>query len=398
MRLGGNRRAYLRLVGLLLLLGLVVFVVWRLNTYNYSLLPRPVIAQVGAQREDANFNWPLYGQSAIAVEGLGVVEVFGEKKVHPTASTAKIITMMAVLEKKPLSLGDPGPVITLTQADVDNYKDYIARNGSNTPVYVGLELTQYQAIQSVLLPSSNNMADTLAVWAFGSIENYHQYANAMVKKLGADQTTIAGDASGLSPKTTSIASDMAKIALRALENPVLAEIVAQSAADVPYAGTIRNTNRLLDSHEIIGVKTGETAEAGGNFMLGANFTVNQESRKVAVVVMGADVSQTAQSDSLKLYNSAKPYLDYQEVVKKDELVANYHTPWGEIIPARTAGPIWSWTWRDQRHDLEVNLNQIVKGVDTTNVGKVKLSKLSTSVKLDEAPNPPNLWKVFPFVY
>ncbi|NCU29372.1 D-alanyl-D-alanine carboxypeptidase [Candidatus Saccharibacteria bacterium] len=398
MRLGGDRKIYIQLVGLLLLTGLVLFVGWRLATYNYSLQPQLVLAQERTQTEDVRLDWPSYGQSAIAIEGLGAVETFGEEEVHPTASMAKVITMMAVLEKKPLKLGEAGSIITLTQADVASYNDYIARNGSNTPVYAGLELTQYQAIQSVLLPSSNNMADTLAVWAFGSIDNYHQYANIMVDNLGASQTTIAGDASGLSPKTTSTASDMAKIALKALENPVLAEIVAQPAADVPYAGTIRNSNRLLSNPEIIGVKTGETVEAGGNFMLGADFTIGQKSRKVAVVVMGADVSPTAQADSLRLYNSTKPYIRYQEIVKKDELVANYQTPWGEIVAARATGSIWDWTWRNQHQNLDIDLDFIAKETETTRVGEVKLGESSTLVELDKLPNPPILWKVLPFVF
>jgi D-alanyl-D-alanine carboxypeptidase (penicillin-binding protein 5/6) len=44
-------------------------------------------------------------------------------------------------------------------------------------VQLGEELSEYQALQALLLPSANNIAETLARWAFGSIDAYNAYAN-----------------------------------------------------------------------------------------------------------------------------------------------------------------------------------------------------------------------------
>jgi hypothetical protein len=33
-----------------------------------------------------------------------------------------------------------------------------------------------------MLKSSNNMADSLAIWAFGSISEYQKYATEMIKR------------------------------------------------------------------------------------------------------------------------------------------------------------------------------------------------------------------------
>lgn len=398
MRLRAKNKRYRWLVVVLVLACVGIFVAWRLNFYSFSIQPQVVLSQESIMAEEASLDWPSYGQSAIAIQGLGVVEAHGQQAPYPTASTAKVITMLAVLEEKPLNLGESGPIITMTQADVDSYGNYIAQNGSNTPVRVGLQLTQYQAIQSVLLASSNNMADTLAIWAFGSIENYHAYVNNMVREIGATNTTIAGDASGLSSETTSTASDMAKIALKALENPVLSEIVAQSSAEVPYAGTIYNTNRLLGNTEIIGVKTGETVEAGGNFLLGARLEDGQQAQNVVVVTMGADLSPTAQADSFKLYNSAKPYLHYQELVKKNELVANYVSPWQETISARATESIWSWTWRGQVDTPVVDLQPVTSETDSINVGQVRINNTTSEVALEKSFNPPIRWKMLPVTF
>ena len=65
--------------------------------------------------------WPTYGQAAIATREHGVLETHGKIERHPTASTAKLITMLAVMEKKPFELGAEGEMLVLDQADVDLY-------------------------------------------------------------------------------------------------------------------------------------------------------------------------------------------------------------------------------------------------------------------------------------
>ena len=292
--------------------------------------------------------WPEYGQSAIATPTYGVIETHGETTPHPTASTAKVITMLAVLEKKPLQRGESGPILTMKQADVESHAWYVAHNGSNTPVYTGLQLTQYQAIQAVLLASSNNMADTLALWAFGSLDAYHAYANAMVRGWGLEDTTVGGDASGLSPLTTSTASDLARIALRVLDQPVLAEIVSQAEADVPGAGVIYNTNRLLKQGNIVGLKTGETVEAGGNFMLAGTQGHGTQSQQIVVVVMGAPLASVAIDDSYKLYQSALKNFEYREVLAEGAPVARIRLPWqDEVADIIAAQSVRGWMWADR---------------------------------------------------
>ena len=54
-----------------------------------------------------------------------------------------MITVLAILEKRPLKLGEHGATLTMTERDVQLYDDYIAQDGSTTPVQIGLQLTQY---------------------------------------------------------------------------------------------------------------------------------------------------------------------------------------------------------------------------------------------------------------
>lgn len=250
-----------------------------------------------------NLPWPSYGQAAVGAVGYNTA-TYGKQKPAPTASVAKVMTALAILKKKPLTLGEQGPVITITQHDKDLYDYYKARDGSLAAVQVGEQITEYEALQALLLPSSNNMADTLAIWAFGSVDAYSDYANELARSLGMTQSDFA-DASGFSPETVSTAEDLIKLGQKAMQNPVIAQIVGQKSAIIPVAGTIHNTNALLDTPGINGLKTGNTDEAGGVFM-GARIAnlPSGETVQIISVVMGAPDVETALADSKPLLATA----------------------------------------------------------------------------------------------
>lgn len=354
----------------------------------HALAPTITLATTTKQPQTPTLAWPSYGQAAIATQQQGVVATHDAQTPHPTASTAKVITVLAILEKRPLKLGEHGATLTMTERDVQSYDDYIAQDGSTTPVHAGLQLTQYQALQAIMLASSNNMADTLAIWAFGSLEAYHTYANQMVKRLGATHTTIGGDASGLNPLTTSTAEDMAHISLAALKHPVIAQIAAQQTADIPFAGTITNSNRLLIEHaEIVGLKTGQANEAGGNFLLAAKHTSAGQSQPVVVVVFGAESAKTAILDSYKLYQSARPYLAYEEILPAGTVVAQYDLLRKKTAHATLKQPLKLWTWSGRQPQPTIDLQPITgETADCAEVGSLKYEAVSVPLLLERANN------------
>src|SRR5882672_4776118 len=104
------------------------------GTWN-ALRPLPVVAMnqevITAPAVEASaLAWPLSGEAAVEAQGVTSVLTSGTQKALPTASIAKIITCLAVLQAKPLNVGDQGPSMTLTQADVDIYNAYVAKGGS----------------------------------------------------------------------------------------------------------------------------------------------------------------------------------------------------------------------------------------------------------------------------
>ena len=241
--------------------------------------------------------WPTYGQAAYGVNGDGVLAVSDDtSKPVPMASLAKVITALAIMQEKPLKAGEEGPLITFTDEDVSSYNDYLAKDGSVTLVEVNKQMTQRQAMQAMLMQSSNNMADTLARWAFGSIDNYSNYANKMLNELGMTQTAVGDDASGFSPKNISTAHELTQLGLAYMKNPVLAEIAKSPDLTLPVAGPVRNYNSVANKEGLVGVKVGNTDEAGRCFIM-----ANVRGDTISVVtVLGADHLATAIADAEKL--------------------------------------------------------------------------------------------------
>lgn len=341
----------------------IIFLILLALGYNY-IRPLPhasaSISPLSSRTSEINLKWPHTGSAAIGAQGFGVLGTHGPQTVKPTASLAKLITALAVLEKHPLKTGEAGPTLHLTQKDVDLFNQYFAQGGAYVKVELGEKITLYQALQAILLPSANNMADSLAIWSFGSIVQYHAYANEMVKRLGLQQTTVAGDASGMLPDTTSTPTDLVKLGDLAMQSPVIAEIVTQKSAVIPVHGTIYSANSRLGYTNIIGIKTGLTDEAGGCFLFATNYTAKGSTKPVTIigVITGAPSLPAALAASEPLLNSAKPYFSIETPVKAGEVFGTLTTPWLQTSRVVARQDITLLTWRGTTLKPEVKLSNI----------------------------------------
>jgi D-alanyl-D-alanine carboxypeptidase (penicillin-binding protein 5/6) len=250
--------------------------------------------------------WPAVGQAAIgSVEDGLLARSPTNQKTRPTASMAKVITALAIMEKQPFKAGQEGQTYSITRNDIASLNAYISEGGSVLPILIGMKLTQYQAMQRMLIASDNNMADILVERIFGSKEAYVSYAQDMLKHMGLSRTIVA-DASGFSQATVSTPSELVAIGIAALKNKVIAKIVAEQHAQMPVAGFIKNTNQLLGTDGIIGIKTGTTDKAGSCLLFAARYTTKDGHKGTIVgVIMGDTNHSSLYSDSRDLLASAK---------------------------------------------------------------------------------------------
>ncbi len=375
--------------------------------YVAVMLGRPLPAATASSQptiptksQAVAIQWPSYGQASIGAVGYGTLGSQGEQKALPTASVAKVMTALAVLKQKPLKVGQQGPTITITEEDVEEYNRTVAMDGSNVPVTLGEEITQYEALQALLLPSANNMAHTLARWAYGSDENYLRFVNNFAKSLGMTKT-VFDDASGYSPKTMSTSEDLVKLAVNAMDNPVIAEIAAQKEADIPVAGRIYNVNMLLGRNGIIGVKTGNTEEAGGVFMAAAVREISGKKITAVSVIMGAPNLSVALRDSVPLVQSVLSGFSEVTVAKAGDQVGTYKQPWAKSIPLKVQSDLRGIVWQDSSVGTELKIDTPNGDMSAnTKVGSIKVdagrdSLTSDVVITQNTTKPTLLWRLMP---
>jgi D-alanyl-D-alanine carboxypeptidase (penicillin-binding protein 5/6) len=230
-------------------------------------------------------HWSSQGESAIAVIGEGQRASHPAAEPLPIASVAKVMTAYVVLAHFPLSSGNPGFTLTLSDVDAQRTAADAAEGQSYVPVVTGEELTERQALEALLLPSANNIALALADRVAGDVPSFVDLMNTEASELGMHHTTYT-DPSGLAPTTVSTAVDQLRLARIALRNPTISEIVGLSEADIPDAGTIHNTDKLLGHDGVVGGKTGSDAAAGGCFVFRAVRTVGHRRVTVIGIVLG----------------------------------------------------------------------------------------------------------------
>lgn len=264
---------------------------------------------------------------AVAIDNTLVYE--NTSAIQPTASTAKMILGLMITEKYPINLGETGETITITPELYDFYTWYISHNGSTIPVQIGETISEYDALVATLLPSANNMADALAVWAFGSLSNYQAYATSRLSEWGLENTTIGSDASGFSSDTTSTAADLAIIGQKLMQNPVLSQIVGLKSYTIPIAGVIENTNKLLGIDDISGIKTGYIGPSSGYCLVSA---YRLGDHVITISVLDTDTRAESFTLSQNLVETLQASLSSTLIASSGAEVGYYDSWWTGKIP------------------------------------------------------------------
>lgn len=313
--------------------GVVLLVLVALAAWNYL---RPIPAVVAAaslptssvvQGTAPTLPWPGGGSAAVGVSGLGFIASSGNESPLPAASVTKVMTALIVLGDRPLTKGEAGPLITMTDADVQSYQSDLADKQSVVEVQTGEQLTEYQALEGMLIPSANNLAETLARWDAGSIQAFVVKMNAKATQLRLKQTKFA-DTSGASSDSVSTPTDLLALGMVAMQLDVFSEIVAKGQVDLPVAGTVYNVDGVLGQSGIVGIKTGSGLNLGANFLFAANVTVDDRQILIYGCVMGQPTLAIAFARARTLIAAMQPALHVRRVIARNQTVATYVTPWG----------------------------------------------------------------------
>ena len=339
--------------------------------------------------------WPARGSAAVLIEGIGTVGVHADDKPRPLASVVKIMTALVILEAHPLRPGEQGSTVKITAADVAAYRAAVADDQSAVLVVEGEELTEYQLLEGLLLPSANNFADLLARWDAGSTQAFVVKMNARAAALGMADTRYV-DPSGNDPASTGTARDQLLLAQVAMRNEIFSEIVAQPQTMLPAVGTVYNVNALIGSGGVIGVKTGSGPESGGCFVVAATATVGGQPVRVFGAVLGTLLLSDAFKASQELIKAAIAAPREVQVVAPGQQVGELTTAWGATVPVVAASSASVPAWGGLPIRTEVVVTPPASGtVVGTTVGTLAVevgpNKRSVSVQTAEALEGPGWW-------
>jgi len=314
-------------------IALIVAVLAALGTVNY-LRPIPAVAATSSgptqQKVAGNpptLPWPSQGSAAVGASGLGLIATSGDVPPAPAASVAKVMTALVLLGDKPLAKGNVGPTLTITEQDVATYMADAGDGQSVVPVKTGEQLSELEALEALLIPSGNNIAETLARWDAGSVAAFVAKMNERAAALHLKHTTFA-DPAGVSTQTVSTPTDLLAIGMAAMQQEVLAQVVNMPEATLPVAGKVYNVNYVLGQSGIIGIKTGSGLNSGANFLFAATASVDAELVTLYGCVMGQPTLDAAFKAAMALIGTMKAALKVRRVITANEVLGRYDTAWG----------------------------------------------------------------------
>lgn len=275
--------------------------------------------------------WPAQGAGSLAVAGFDG-PLASTDAVLPIASITKVVTALVVLDRLPLAVGEQGPEYRFTWSDQSSYWSYRWRGESALDVPVGGTLSEYQLLQGMLIGSANNYADRLADDLWPNDEVYAQAANDWLAAHGVPGITVV-EPTGFDSRNAASAAALIPLAQKALANPVIAEIVATKAVDLPGAGHVENTNGLLADAGVLGVKTGSLDTF--NLLTAKDVTIGETPVRLYAAVLGQADDGARVAATRAIFAQAEQELQTEPSVPAGTTVGVIDTAWGAHAEVRT---------------------------------------------------------------
>ena len=348
--------------------------------------------------------FPEQGQSAVGTDNFGLIASSADKTPIPIASVAKIMTAYLVLEAYPMKQGEDGPSLTITAEDVAEYEDNLSSGYSVLKVEEGEVLTERQLLEGLMIPSGGNIANLLGRWVAGSDAAFVDKMNETAKSLGMTATHYA-DSHGVSAATVSNAADQVIIAQAAMKDPVFREIVALPQVTLPVAGTVYNVNYMLGKHGVVGIKTGSTTKAGGNFVSATPITVGDKKHYIIAVVLGQKTVQSLQSaldENVKILDQVRSQFKQYPLTPPSEGFGQISSAWDSKSAIKITEPIEVFGYpgmevlysiKLDHSELPIPPNTKVATLTIKSGEEIQTVPLQTT---EEIKPPELLWKLFRF--
>lgn len=234
----------------------------------------------------------ISAKSALALDvksGIFLYEKNTDEKL-PIASITKLMTAIIITEEEDL-----------------NALVKVSRNAAVTPgskiwLYPGEVISVENLLAALLIHSANDAAVALAEFHAVTEEKFVKKMNQKAQKLGLKNTNFA-NATGLdNTENYSTARDISMLATYAIKKRIIRHFTAESnlkiqSQDGNLTHELKNTNEILGGpFNIIGLKTGNTEQAGPSLVALAKGSENHE---VITVILN---SENRFAETTELFN------------------------------------------------------------------------------------------------
>jgi len=264
-----------------------------------------------------NNNLNINAESAILIDG-DTGKVLYEKSAYEKrapASTTKIMTALLALEHCKTT-----DIATVTSEAITS----VPSGYSTDLLKMGEELTIKDLLYALLLPSSNEAANVLAIHIAGSIDSFASMMNTKAMELGCKNTHFVNPNGVHDDNHYSTAYDLSLIAKEAMKNDIFRQIVSTASYTLPSSNkysridrTLITTNDLIKKQSdnyyeyAIGIKTGFTTPAKNCLVSSAT----KDGKTLISVVLRSNTNNNRYNDAKTLFNYGFDNFSKKHIIK-----------------------------------------------------------------------------------
>ena len=275
--------------------------------------------------EDLNINAKYYG--VYMSNNLDALYESNSDQKIPIASITKIMTAIVCID----NIQDLSQTVKVNLAEVQKYyNDEYSVAGLRD----SQEISYYDLIATMLIPSGADSAACIAINVFGDYSKFIEAMNEKAKEIGMNSTSFANPIGADDPNNYSTVYDVALMMKYALDNDIIKDLMSRYEYTIKD-GSITVHNALfvlanlygLDVSKIAGGKTGMTGDAG--YCL-ATYSNNEENPLICIV-LGCDIISGRLphiEDSQNLYNYVDENYVLKNIIQKGEKIIalpTYHS-------------------------------------------------------------------------
>ena len=275
--------------------------------------------------EDLNINAKYYG--VYMSNNLDALYESSSDQKVPIASITKIMTAIVCID----NIQDLSQTVKVNLAEVQKYyNDEYSVAGLRD----SQEISYYDLIATMLIPSGADSAACIAINVFGDYSKFIEAMNEKAKEIGMNSTSFANPIGADDPNNYSTVYDVTLMMKYALDNDIIKDLMSRYEYTIKD-GSITVHNALfvlanlygLDVSKIAGGKTGMTGDAG--YCL-ATYSNNEENPLICIV-LGCDIISGRLphiEDSQNLYNYVDENYVLKNIIQKGEKIIalpTYHS-------------------------------------------------------------------------